>query len=316
MGNYTERATRPRQGGRLALGLLLAATVATISVADEHPRLSPLDAAARCDGLTASPDDPQRRAEPVPLATLDASITLTACQSALVQEPENPRLLYQYGRALLASGRPRDATDAWRAAARQEYPAALYELGLSLLPACDAFDRRYAEQAYSYLRRAADREHGGAAATLGRAYRCQAPAAGNDELAAYWLNRAVALGDVSAMRTLAGMYRTGVGVPRDLQRTIALLSRAAALGDTMSMNLLGWLHLSTARGREDFEGSLRWFIMAGPAGDPEGLYQIGRAWLLAAVDVEERRRALSVLRDAAARGSVRAQNALTQAGEN
>jgi TPR repeat protein len=115
---------------------------------------------------------------------------------------------------------------------------------------------------------------------------------------------------------VAAFFRSRSSQIRDLQRTIALLSRAGALGDAMSMNLLGWLHLSTARGREDFEASMRWFAMAGPAGDPEGLYQIGRARLLAATDAEERGRALSVLRDAAARGSIRAQDALTQAGEN
>jgi TPR repeat protein len=239
-----------------------------------------------------------------------------ACQSALSQEPENPRLLYQYGRALLASGRVREAMDAWRAAARQEYPAALFELGRVLLPTCDAFDRRYAEQAHSYLRRAADSGHAGAAATLGRAYGCQSSAASNDERAAYWLSRAVALGDVSAMRTLAGMYRTGAGVPRNLRRMVTLLEASAALGDTVSMNVLGWHHLTTASGREDFEASLRWFAMAGPGADPEGLYQIGRAWLLSAVDAAERGRARAVLRDAAARGSARAQDALTQAGKN
>lgn len=306
---------RSGQVGALTLGFLLIAAEAAISVADERPRLTPSDTVARCDRLAAGPDDSQRLAEPVPLETLDAQAALAACQSALAREPDNRRLLYQYGRALLASGRAPDATDAWRAAARQEYPAALFELGRFLLPACDAFDRRYEEQAYAYLRRAADKEHAGAAVALGRAYTCPASAMNNDERAAHWLGLAAALGDAGAMRTLAGMYRTGAGVPRDLQRVIALLERAATLGDTMAMNLLAWQYLSTAGGREDFEASLRWFAMAGPAADPEGLYQIGRAWLLGAVDADERERALSVLRDAAARGSVSAREALVQAGK-
>ncbi len=307
---------RSRRAGTFALSFVFATAVAAASVGDERRERNPSDDVARCDRLAAGQDDAQRQAEPVAPATLDAHSALAACRSALVREPENPRLLYQYGRALLAAGRTADAADAWRAAARWEYPAALFELGRLLLPTCDAFDRRYEEQAYGYLRRAADRGHPRAAATLGRAYGCRGPAAASRELAAYWLGRAVALGDVSAMRTLAGMYRTGTGMPRDLQKAISLLRRAAALGDTTSMNLLGWQYLSMARGRDDFAASLRWFTAAGSAADPEGLFEIGRGRLLGAVDADERKQALAILRDAAARGSVRAREALVQAIRN
>jgi TPR repeat protein len=307
---------RSRRAGTFALSFLFAAAVAAASAGDQRWERNPSDEVARCDRLAAGQDDAQRRAEPVAAATLDAPSALAACRSALVREPENPRLLYQYGRALLAAGRTADAADAWRTAARWEYPAALFDLGRLLLPACDAFDRRYEEQAYAYLRRAADRSHPRAAATLGRAYACRESAAASNERAAYWLGRAVALGDVSAMQTLAGMYRTGTGMPRDLQKAISLLRRAAALGDTTSMNLLGWQYLSMARGRGDFAASLQWFTAAGSAADPEGLFEIGRARLLGAVDAGEREQALSILRDAAARGSVRAREALLQASRN
>lgn len=307
---------KPMQVGALTLGFLLLATVIASSVAAESRGPNSSNAVARCDRLAAGPDDPQRRAKPVALATVDAPAALAACQSALAREPDNPRLLYQYGRALLASGRAAKANDAWRAAARQEYPAALFELGRSLLPACGAWDQRYAEQAYAYLRRAADREHAGAAAALGRAYGCPTSVARSDGLAVRWLELAVALGDVSAMRTLAGMYRTGTGVTRDMHKAVTLLDHAAALGDTLSMNLLGWQYLSAATGRDDFDTSLRWFTAAGAAADPEGLYEIGRARLLSAADADERARALAILRDAAARGSNRAQEALVQAGKH
>lgn len=85
-----------------------------------------------CDLLAADPDDPKKVAPGVPLEGLTAEHLLEACVAALEHDPENPRLQFQLGRVLMASGAEADGMVALRRAAEADYPAANAAIGMTL----------------------------------------------------------------------------------------------------------------------------------------------------------------------------------------
>ncbi|MGH6933886.1 MAG: tetratricopeptide repeat protein [Dongiaceae bacterium] len=194
-----------------------------------------------CDRLTAGPDDPDRRADAVPLAEIAVPAAIGACRAAVFKEPREPRWHYQLGRALLAAGRLGQARRSWGRAAIFDYPAALFDLGRQSMPGPGSLKTMHAFEAYSLLWRAANQGHAGAAEAVGRAHRYGTGVPESLEWAARWYAVAAAEGNVSAMRRLAAMYLNGTGVRRDLRKTVALLEMAAATGDPASIDALSWL---------------------------------------------------------------------------
>jgi hypothetical protein len=94
-------------------GLLLALAFFLAGVAPGAAQGSP---AQECDRLAAETDGAGNPA--VPLDAIDAEAALAACAAALEEQPADPRLAYQYGRALERAGRLEDARRlyAWAAA--------------------------------------------------------------------------------------------------------------------------------------------------------------------------------------------------------
>ena len=52
-----------------------------------------------CDTYAANDQDPQRKANGVPLAKLNPAVAVSACEAAVRQFPNSGRLVYQLGRA-------------------------------------------------------------------------------------------------------------------------------------------------------------------------------------------------------------------------
>lgn len=57
-----------------------------------------------CDRLAASPLDPHRTAAPVANEDVDIQAAETSCRAALKSTPDEPRLLFQYGRVSALAG--------------------------------------------------------------------------------------------------------------------------------------------------------------------------------------------------------------------
>ena len=82
-----------------------------------------------CDRLAAHYDDPERVGEGVSRAGMDKPAAIEACRSAVADDPENPRLRYQLGRAYGYSGRHAEAMPHREAALRAGYPQSLFVMG-------------------------------------------------------------------------------------------------------------------------------------------------------------------------------------------
>ena len=61
-------------------------------------------AVTECDRLAAHTEDPDKVAPGVSEAKVDLDAAIAACRADVARDPGNPRLLYQFGRALAYAG--------------------------------------------------------------------------------------------------------------------------------------------------------------------------------------------------------------------
>lgn len=106
-------------------------------------------------------------------------------------------------------------------------PGAQLRLARALLAAPSA-GRNNTREAVRWLRAAADNQHPAAMVELGKLYRSGLGVLQDFEQAAKWIETAALLGDPEGMRELGRLYRDGVGFTRDPVRAYVWFNRAAA----------------------------------------------------------------------------------------
>jgi len=82
-----------------------------------------------CDRLAAHGSDPGSVAPHVSRSEMDIPAAIAACQQALENDPENPRLNYQLGRAYAYAGRGDDAMPYREQALAADYPQSTFVTG-------------------------------------------------------------------------------------------------------------------------------------------------------------------------------------------
>lgn len=117
-----------------------------------------LNGVTACDRLAAEPDDPHRVADGASFDAMDPDAAIQACTLAVEYDPENTRLLFQFGRALLAAGADAESAEVLKASAEAGYAAAAGYMG-DLLFKDDSTDQEY-QTAMSYYRQAASGGYG------------------------------------------------------------------------------------------------------------------------------------------------------------
>ena len=83
----------------VSLTMLLALLALSVPRAGAQQNETMQQIVARCDQLTASPNDPERKAEGVEFEEIDTTAAIDSCGHA-VQLQDVPRIQYQYGRSL------------------------------------------------------------------------------------------------------------------------------------------------------------------------------------------------------------------------
>lgn len=267
--------------------------------------------ATLCDGLAAGPDDPLRIAAPVPLEAMDIVGAVAACRAAVDADPDEARLRYQYGRALLAAGRVSEARKVWRSATLRGYPAAFYDLGIEHLRADSPLLGEGAAEAYRLFLGAAERDHGLAQEAVGLAHETGRGTTQSDREAARWYARAVANGNASARYQLARLYGDGRGVVFNVELARRLFRQAAEAGVTDPFGGPGALYLDGPRAARA-AGAARFlsaeFDLSGA--NAADLYEFGRLLSLGLGLPVDKPGAVESWRRAAARGFDEAEYAL------
>lgn len=164
-----------------------------------------------CDILTAHPDDANRVAEPVPFNERDAARAVPACEEAVRQHRNQPRLRYQLGLAYDSARRHTESFSSYQQAANADYTAAGFALGWAYAngegtPRDDAAAIRW----YQW---AAERGHSAAQNTLGFMYENGRGVTASLPQAADWYRRAHEAGRPIGSANYGRMLALGHGGP-------------------------------------------------------------------------------------------------------
>lgn len=225
---------------RTSISLLASAVallVPTVSLAGESPvRETPTQA---CDKLAGHPADPAKPADVEGTDTGDimVDIAIEACTLALADEPDNPRLHYQLGRAY--------------------------------------FDKTYYGSAFREFSIASDAGYAAARGALGYLYD-EALGTVADKAKAVALYRQAADGKVSfAAHNLGVMLREGTGAPVDYDASLRYFRMAADLGYRQSLVDIGFAYDNGYGVPQDYAEAMRWYRLAAKDNIPEALNNIG-----------------------------------------
>lgn len=218
-----------------SLALLAGAPIA-LAQQQRGPVAAVPKAVSDCDRLAASPDDPGRTAPPVYSAKLDRPAAITACAEAVKLDTDNPRLLYQLGRAL-------------------------------------DWNRQY-ELARSYYGAASDMGYAPAQVALGVLFQYGDGGFADPAGALQFYERAAKQNDARAMTLIAGLHASGQSVRQDEKEAESWLRRAAATGAPEGLNALAlWLG-AAGRELEKAEEMAQRAVAAAPS-DPSFLDTLG-----------------------------------------
>lgn len=153
-----------------------------------------------CDQLAAAPNDHHAVTEGVPFGAIQIDQAYEACQKATEEFPNEPRLMFQYGRVFLKDKQYTDAKDWYFKAANLGYLAAQNNLGV-MYQNGDGVPRDD-EEAIKWYQKAAEQEDAHAQYNLGWMYEHGRGVSKDNDLADRWFKKAARQGHTQAQYTL------------------------------------------------------------------------------------------------------------------
>jgi predicted aspartyl protease len=172
------------------------------------------DLVTNCDKYAASNIDPNAKAPGVSFDMINSAQAIQACEAAVRQFPNSPRLIFQLGRAYQKARNVNAALKYYRSAAEKNYAAAqnslgdMYLEGFELSPEPGVqFAVLDAAQAAAWYRKAAEQGLAIAQNNLGIAYRDGRGVARDDQQAATWFRKAADQGFADAAKNLTALLQ-------------------------------------------------------------------------------------------------------------
>jgi TPR repeat protein len=235
------------------------------------------DASAHaCDIAAASPDDTSRPADAPGILKTDPDVAVPACEAALVADSNNPRLLFQLGRALFQSHDENRARTFLERSAAQGYSAAQNALGILYAKGRGGLAKDD-QQAARLFKLAADSGNQGGQYSL--AFFFEMGRGGlkkNDQEAARLYKLSAGRGEADAQVRLALFYETGRGgLPKDEAKATRLLKLAADQGSLFGELDLALLYDAGRGGlRKDDVEAARLYKLAADQGLADAEYHL------------------------------------------
>ena len=193
--------------------------------------------AKQCNELAERPNDPQKVTSGVAWSKIDEAKALPACREASEAEPDNGKIVYQYGRVLDHAGQKGKAIEVYEQAARLGYPMA--DLRLATIYYYGLLDqKRNYKLARDYLTTKAVQSHYYAQYLLGNMYSRGRGVQTNLETARQWFQASADQNYTGAFTPLGKMYFYGEGGPKDQERGLALVKKAAERGNKQGQEAL------------------------------------------------------------------------------
>jgi predicted aspartyl protease len=170
------------------------------------------DIVTNCDKYAASNIDPNAKAPGVPFDEMNSAQAIPACEAAVRQSPNNPRFLFQLGRAYQKAHNANSTLKYYRSAAEKGYAAAqeslgdMYLEGFTFSPEPGVqFAVVDAAQAADWYRKAAEQGLAIAQNNLGISYRDGRGVTRDDQQAATWFRKAADQGFAEAAKNLTAL---------------------------------------------------------------------------------------------------------------
>ena len=190
-----------------------------------------------CDLYGADPNDPQRQVPGVTNGLVNIRDALRACAFSLAADIDNPRLQFQFGRVLDIAGRYKWAEHFYELAGKQQYSAALVNLGyLARIGRGREVDY---DRAFEYYMQAAEMGNLRARTNIGTAYILGQGVPKRPEEGVLWYRLAASSGWANAITALGDSYGKGNGVEKDQVKAAKLYAASADTGQIDALANLG-----------------------------------------------------------------------------
>jgi TPR repeat protein len=271
------------------------------------------DDGADCDRFAASPHDPERH-EGIEYLLIDATSAISACQKAVLQDPQNASRRYHLGRALARAGNKVEAFDVYRQAADMGYAAALYAVA-DLYESGDGVERDY-DKALSGFQRAASAGMLNAEVRIGRMHADGHGVPQNFSIARELYMHAAKAGSGFGLVSLGYMFENGQGVERDAAQALNFYRQAAEAGWPDALAAIGYAHEHGNGVEPNPKEAANFYRLAYEAGSITGANNLGWAYGNGIGVDKDEKEALRLYRLAADLDEPAAQNNLGWAYEN
>lgn len=218
-----------------------------------------------CDLYAADPNDPQRAVPGVTNGLVNVRDALRACAFALAADINNPRLQFQFGRVLEIAGRHKWAEHFYELAGKQQYSAALVNLGYMARVGMGR-EVDFARM-FDYYMQAATMGNLRARTNIGTAYIRGQGVPKLPEEGVLWYRLAASSGWTNAITALGDSYSRGVGVEKDPVQAVKLYMTAADMGQIDAMSNLGRAYVSGSGIEKDVKHGLDLMLRATEMGN-------------------------------------------------
>ena len=228
--------------------LMLAATAADLQAQTQAP-------VNACDRLAAHPADTQRVVEGVAWDLMDGRAAVRACEEAVQLYPQELRLQYQLGRALLRAKRRDEGLPYLFDVADKGYLAAFANIGGTY-----QFDLGNYAEALKWYRRGAELEDVSSQTHLAEMYLEGWGVRRDLREALRWYMPSAGSGYALSEYKVGLVYQQGdSNVPRDMRAAVEWFNKAAARGFARAQNDLGALYEKGDGVRRDDREAARWY---------------------------------------------------------
>jgi len=207
--------------------------------------------------------------------TTEANKAIAVCRRALDAFPNDPKLLFQLGRAHNSAKNYAEAMRLYRQAADLGNVNATVNLGLQYTFGWGV-TKDYGE-AVRFFRKAADTGNSRGLSSLGLMYRNGWGVAKDPVEAVRLFRKAADLGDANATNNLGQMYQSGSGVPKDYEEAVRLYRTAIDRGNPNAMVSLGEMYAEGKGVARNYEEAERLFRKAADLGSSSAFH--GLAWM-------------------------------------
>jgi TPR repeat protein len=236
-----------------------------------------------CDVLAGEPLDLQGVGKGVELKLVDALLAKDACSRAVSTYPENPRFIYQFGRAQLAAGDVAEATRLFKLAADAGYVRAFCMQGV--LAEKGIGREKDQEEANRLFKLAADKGDPYALQFYGRnlvkGVGIKADAKEGMEL----LKRAAELGNSDALDEMGALYLYGGNLKADPRRAVGFLEASAKRSVKKKRSVktietdIGTLYFKGEGVKKDYRQAAKWYELGAERGNQGGVGDL--SWIYA-----------------------------------